>query len=163
MAPIGLAIPLPAIVGAEPWIGSYRACRLRSSETLPPSDADGSRPMEPASTDASSVRMSPNMFSVSTTSKLDGRVIRCIAHASTSMCSSARSAYSSRTTRVTTWRQSRDVSSTFALSTDVMRPRRARAKVHAMCVTRSTSASEYVHTSRATTPSSLCLRDLAPK
>ena len=41
--------------------------------------ADGSMPIEPASTAASSVRMSPNMFSVTITSKLAGRRIRYIA------------------------------------------------------------------------------------
>src|SRR5688500_12795426 len=60
-------------VGAEPWIGSYRPM-------LPsPNDADGSSPSEPASIEASSVRMSPNMFSVTITSYSRGLAIRCIA------------------------------------------------------------------------------------
>ncbi|MNT94087.1 hypothetical protein D3C72_2357000 [compost metagenome] len=63
MVAYGLAMPLPAMSGAEPWMGS-------KIPTLPcsPSEADGSRPSEPASIEASSVRMSPNMFSVTITS-----------------------------------------------------------------------------------------------
>ena len=59
-------------------------CRRRATPTA-------SMPSEPASIDASSVRMSPNMFSVTMTSKSRGRRMRCIAAASTSMCSSATS------------------------------------------------------------------------
>ena len=57
-------MPCPAMSGAVPWIGSYMP-------TLPgaPSEALGSMPIEPASIEASSVRMSPNMFSVTITSK----------------------------------------------------------------------------------------------
>ncbi|MNI50617.1 hypothetical protein D3C73_1052880 [compost metagenome] len=41
MVASGLAMPLPAISGAEPWLGSYRP--------WPPAfrDADGSMPIEP--------------------------------------------------------------------------------------------------------------------
>ena len=47
--------------------------RLVEARRVPsPSDAHGSMPSEPASTAASSVRMSPNMFSVTITSKLRG-------------------------------------------------------------------------------------------
>jgi hypothetical protein len=42
-------------------------------------------PMDPASMDASSVRMSPNMFSVTTTSNVAGACTSLIAQASTSM------------------------------------------------------------------------------
>src|SRR5258708_5453185 len=108
------------MAGAEPWIGSYRP-RVPS-----PSDADGSMPIDPASIDASSVRMSPNMFSVTMTSKSAGLRIRCIAQASTSMCDSARSGNSAFTTRSVTSRHSRDVSRTFALSTEVSFLRRPR-------------------------------------
>ena len=55
MAASGLAMPCPAMSGAEPWIGSYRPKRPS------PSDAEGNMPIEPASTDVSSLRMSPNM------------------------------------------------------------------------------------------------------
>jgi hypothetical protein len=47
-------------------------------------DAEGSMPMDPASTAPSSLRMSPNMFSVSTTSNRRGFRISCMAQLSTS-------------------------------------------------------------------------------
>jgi hypothetical protein len=109
--PQGFAIPRPAMSGADPWMGSYKPRRPS------PSAAEGSTPSEPASIEASSVRMSPNRFSVSTTSKSRGRRSRCIAAESTSMCSSATPGNSSRITRVLTSRHSREVSSTFDLST----------------------------------------------
>ncbi|CAM5263158.1 hypothetical protein RLIN73S_01618 [Rhodanobacter lindaniclasticus] len=85
IAPTGLATPLPAMSGAEPWIGSYKPA-------LPsPSDADGNSPSEPASAAASSVRMSPNRFSVTTTSYALGRVSSSIAIESTSWCSTVTS------------------------------------------------------------------------
>ena len=74
--------------GAEPWMGSY------SPRRLAPSEAEGSTPSEPASIEASSVRMSPNMFSVTITSKSRGRLSRCMAAESTSMCSMLTSGYS---------------------------------------------------------------------
>ena len=49
--------------GAEPWTGSNRP------GPSPPSEALGSIPIEPVSIAASSLRMSPNMFSVTITSK----------------------------------------------------------------------------------------------
>ena len=60
--PTGLAIPRPAMSGAEPWTGSKRPGPV--SERL----ADGARPMPPVSDAARSLRMSPNMFSVTITS-----------------------------------------------------------------------------------------------
>ena len=43
---IGLARPLPAMSGAEPWIGSY-------SPFVPvPSEAEASRPIEPTHIEA---------------------------------------------------------------------------------------------------------------
>ena len=70
MAPAGFALPVPAISGALPWIGSYSPNRVPGwvpalSLTL----AEGNTPMDPGMTEASSVRMSPNMFSVTMTSK----------------------------------------------------------------------------------------------
>ena len=65
---------------------------------------------------ASSLRMSPNMFSVRITSNCDGRDTSCIAALSTSRWSSCTPAWPAAT-RVTTSRHSREVSSTFALST----------------------------------------------
>ena len=92
-----------------------------------PRDAEGSRPIDPASIDASSVRMSPNMFSVTITSKSRGRRSRCMAAASTNMCSKLTSGNSAGSMRSTTERHSREVSSTLALSTEVSLRRRVRA------------------------------------
>jgi hypothetical protein len=47
-------------------------------------DADGSIPIDPASTAPSSLRISPNMFSVTSTSKRRGFSTNCIAQLSTS-------------------------------------------------------------------------------
>ena len=55
--------------------------------------ADGSIPSEPVITPDSSLRMSPNKFSVSTTSKLRGVFIKCIAQASTYWCLSVMPGY----------------------------------------------------------------------
>ena len=59
-------------------------------------------PSEPVSIDASSERMSPNMFSVTITSKCRGAAISFIAAASTSRCSSSMFGNSSAWMRVTT-------------------------------------------------------------
>ena len=56
-----------------------------------PIEADGSMPIDPASTAPSSLRISPNMFSVSITSKRVGFSTSCMAQLSTSMWSSATS------------------------------------------------------------------------
>ena len=85
VVPIGFATLRPAMSGADPCTGS-------NSPGPSPMLAEGSRPMEPAITAASSDRMSPNRFSVSTTSNRDGEVTSAIAHASTYMCCSVTSA-----------------------------------------------------------------------
>ena len=90
-------------------------------------------------TDASSLRMSPNMFSVRITSKWRGAVMSFIAVESTSACSSSMFGNSSAWTRWTTSRQSRLVSSTLALSTLVTR---AFAAPKATRAIRSTSSTE---------------------
>src|SRR2546430_2280773 len=72
MPPMGFATPCPAIPDAEPWIGS-------NSPGPAPNDADGRRPSAPTSTAASSLRMSPNMLSVSSTSNEAGSATRRIA------------------------------------------------------------------------------------
>ena len=82
---MGLAIPWPAMSGAEPWTGSYRP------RVPGPRLAEGSIPIEPVIIAASSERMSPNRFSVMITSKSAGRLTSCMAALSTSMCSSATS------------------------------------------------------------------------
>jgi len=94
MAAIGFAIPLPAMSGAVPCTGSYMP-------TDPPSDADGSMPIEPARIAASSDKISPKVFSVTIVSNCVGRCTRAIAQLSTRTCSSVTSGYS-RPTRVTT-------------------------------------------------------------
>ena len=91
---MGLARPVPTTSGvyrAVPWIGSYSPRTPPPLFFVSPRLAEGSMPIDPASTAASSVRMSPNMFSVTITSKLAGRRIRYIAAASTRMCSSSTS------------------------------------------------------------------------
>ena len=74
---------------------------------------------------ASSLRMSPNRFSVRITSNREGSLTSCIAALSTSRWSSSTSGNPSAI-RVTVSRHRREVSSTFALSTDVTRRRRPR-------------------------------------
>ena len=141
IVPIGLARSWPARCGAEPWIGSYMPnvpCSVRRS----PSDADGSNPREPASTLASSDRMSPNRFSVTSTSNSAGRFTRSIAHESTSWWLSSTSGKSAATSSATC-RHSRDVARTFALSTLVTRLRRVRASSNASRTIRAISRSEY--------------------
>ena len=83
-------------------------------------------PIEPASIDASSDRMSPKMLPVTITSNCLGARTSCIAALSTYMCESATSGYS-RPSRVTTSRHRIEVSSTLALSTEHSLRPRARA------------------------------------
>ena len=106
-----------------------------------------SMPSEPVIWAASSDRMSPNMFSVTTTSKSTGRLISCMAVLSTSRSSSSTSGYSSEPTRCTISRHMRLVSSTFALSTLVTLLRRLRAASNAWRAMRSTSYSRYSNVS----------------
>ena len=51
----------PATSGYDPWIGSNKAF-------FSPMEAEGINPIDPEITDASSVRISPNKFSVISTS-----------------------------------------------------------------------------------------------
>jgi len=91
IVPIGLAIPCPAISGAEPWMGSYNPVVVLKSGALkseivgaPAREAEGNNPREPGMTLDSSERLgcrqqstkrhsrvythiSPNKFSVSKT------------------------------------------------------------------------------------------------
>ena len=62
--------------------------RLEQTGRLPPSDAQGSIPIEPVSIAASSLMMSPNMLSVRITSKCAARETSCMAALSTSTYSS---------------------------------------------------------------------------
>ena len=61
---MGLAIPRPAMSGAEPWIGSYRPGvdlksgeRASATEGAPARDAEGRRPRDPGMTLDSSERL----------------------------------------------------------------------------------------------------------
>ena len=135
MAPIGFAVPFPAMSGAEPCTGSYK--NGRPSPIL----ADGKSPSEPATAPASSLRMSPNMFSVTITSNCAGARTSCMAQVSTSRCSRVTSG-NSRATTSTVSRQSREVSSTLALSTEVTFRRRPRAIEQATRATRAISSAE---------------------
>ena len=123
IVPSGLARSCPAMSGAEPWIGSYRPCRpwaVCGSRATPTAAC----PSEPAITAASSDRMSPNRFSVTSTSKPAGHFASTIAAESTSRCSSVTSGKSAWTSSVTL-RHRRLVARTFALSTWVTFRRRA--------------------------------------
>ena len=90
--------------------------------------------------------MSPNMFSVTTTSNRAMSVAICIAALSTSMCSTFTSGCSAATWS-TMRLHMRDVSSTFALSTEVRSPRRDFARRNARRTIRSTSLGWYSHVS----------------
>ncbi|MNT50838.1 hypothetical protein D3C72_1877750 [compost metagenome] len=111
MVASGLARSLPAMSGAEPWLGSYRPLLFWSS------DADGSMPMEPVSIEASSDRMSPKMLPVTITSNCFGLRTSCIAALSTYMCDSSTCGYSLATSIMISFQNS-VVSSTLALSTE---------------------------------------------
>jgi len=84
----GFAIPLPAMSGALPWLGSYKPWFLLFKL------AYGSMPIEPVSMEASSDKISPNMLPVTTTSNFLGSFTNCMAALSTYMWSSAMSGYS---------------------------------------------------------------------
>src|SRR5260221_3236969 len=115
----GLARPLPAMSGAEPWMGSYKPLPFASSE------AEGNMPIDPVSIEASSERMSPNRLPVTITSNCLGFLTSCMAQLSTSMWESATSGYSGAISSARS-RHSCDVSSTFILSTEQRRLPRAR-------------------------------------
>ena len=105
--------PLPRDVGRGA-VDRLEQARVRRR----PSEAHGSRPIEPVSIAASSVRMSPNMFSVTITSKSARRRRRAASRRCRRACARARRPGTPRAcTRVTTSRHSREVSSTLALST----------------------------------------------
>ena len=109
-------------------------------------------PNEPARTEASSDRMSPNMFSVTMTSKMPGEVMSCIAQESTRRCSNSTSGNSAWTS-LTTARQRRLEARTLALSTLVTRLRRPRASSKASRAIRTTSGRVYSIVSYACGPS----------
>ena len=63
---MGLALPCPMMSGAVPWQGWNTAWRS-------PISAEGAMPMPPIRPAVMSERMSPNMFSITMTSKSQGR------------------------------------------------------------------------------------------
>ena len=97
---------------------------------------------------ASSDKMSPNMFSVRITSNCFGSLTNCMAQLSTSICSSVTSGYSFATSS-TTFLQSLEASSTFALSTLVTFFRRFIAISNARFAILRISFSLYVSESYA--------------
>src|SRR5207248_629429 len=76
---IGLAKFLPAMSGAEPWTGSNMLAVLRVGLRLPLAAI----PMPPWIAAPRSVMMSPNMFVVTITSYVRGRLTMYIVQAST--------------------------------------------------------------------------------
>ena len=66
--PIGLAIPCPAISGAEPCTGSNTLGKSPSGLILP----EGAMPMVPVQAGPRSLRMSPNRLEPTTTSNQSG-------------------------------------------------------------------------------------------
>src|SRR5215211_322912 len=73
ICPTGLAIPCPAMSGAEPCTGSNTEGNLRSGLIFP----DGAMPIVPAQAGPRSERMSPNRFDATTTSKRSGLRTNC--------------------------------------------------------------------------------------
>ena len=65
---IGLAMPWPAMSGAEPCTGSNSEGKVRSGLRL----AEGAMPMVPVHAGPRSDRMSPNRLEATTTSKRSG-------------------------------------------------------------------------------------------
>ena len=91
-----------------------------------PKEAEAIMPMEPVIILASSDKMSPNRFSVTMTSNWEGFFTSCMAALSTSISAHSTSG-NSAAVRCTTFRHSREVSKTLALSTETTRPERFRA------------------------------------
>ena len=100
-SPAGWRCPCPRC--RAPSRGRARTRRARRRRAR----RSGACRCEPVSIAASSLRMSPNMFSVRITSKWRGAATSCIAALSTSRCSSSTFGNSSECTRVTTSRHSR--------------------------------------------------------
>ena len=114
---IGLAMSWPAMSGAEPCA----ACAIAwVSEEF----SEGAMPSEPAISPARSERMSPNMFSVTMTSKSSARRTRCTVMASMWKSSTSTSGYSCATSRQTSRNRPVVIFSTLALCTIVTLLRR---------------------------------------
>ena len=78
---VGSAICLPAMSGAEPWMGSNMDGKAFSGLMFP----EAASPIPPVIAPASSVRMYQNMLSVAITSNLAVSVTRKIVAESTCM------------------------------------------------------------------------------
>lgn len=135
----GLAMPLPAMSGAEPCTGSYIDLRLPVLASTSPSEADGSMPSEPVSIAAMSDSMSPNRLSVTMTSNCFGHLTRFMPPESASWWSSWTSLYSRSCTAVITSFQSTPVFMTLRFSIEVTLLRRLRARSNATRPIRSIS------------------------
>src|SRR5712691_1568562 len=127
-----------------------------------PKLADGISPIEPTRPAAASLKMSPNIFELRITSNCDGLSVNCIAALSTYMCSSFTAGYTALIA-VTVRRQSCELVSTLALSTEQSRRERLSAREYANAAMRSISCVEYDSVSQArSTPFSVEL-PLSPK
>ena len=74
-------MPSPAISGADPCTGSYKAF-LKLFSSISPRLADGNIPKDPVNIEASSDKISPNKLSVTITSNCFGFLTNCIAQLS---------------------------------------------------------------------------------
>ncbi len=133
MAPSGLARFCPAMSGAEPWTGSYRSTRPADGRRRQHADRSGERGRLIAQDVAEQVLGQDDVE----VRGLDGQPHR--ARVDVHVLERARPDSPSPTS-VTVARQSCEVSSTFALSTEVTSPRRSRASSKATRATRTTSS-----------------------
>src|SRR5712692_2095995 len=146
MSEVGFARSLPAMSGAEPcW-----ACATQYSS---PALIEPPRPRPPESSEASSERMSPYMFSATITSKRIGSRSSSAAIASTMISSSCTWGKSCATLRTSRRYSPSEIRNTFALCTAVTflrriiaasKPRRAMRSQHFAVTRRTASAMSSV-------------------
>ena len=133
IAPIGFAMPWPAMSGADPCTGSNIEGNSRSGFRFP----EGAMPIEPATAAARSLRMSPNRLEATMTSKRPGWRTTIAASASISTCS----VWSCGCLEVTAAKRSSQNGIVWMIPLDFvaeqMRPDRVAASSHAYCMTRS--------------------------
>ena len=134
---MGLAMPRPAMSGAVPPLGSKRPKYSPSPFGLPRL-ALASMPRLPQIMAISSLRISPNKFSVTMTSKLRGALMSCMAALSTYRWASVTSGYSLAISIMVS-RQSTEFVRTLALSTLVTCLLRSCAALKATCPMRAIS------------------------
>ena len=119
--PVGLAMPRPAMSGAEPCTDSKYA------QPLSPKLPEGATPRPPATSPATSERMSPYWFMHRTTSSVVGnRTIRRAA-SSTWKCSNVRSGYVRTVSSTVWWNRPSVCGSTLDFVTQVTLPARPRS------------------------------------